>query len=85
MVRISIVWPCLKELTPSIAGIVYRTFVYNSVLTNLPKIGFSQRSRRNQLGFQKFLRRQMRYRLSNTAAKFGVLMFPNGYENAGRV
>ena len=27
----------------------------------------------------------MRYRLSNTAAKFGVLIFPNGYENAGRV
>ena len=27
-------------LTPSISGIVCRTFVYNLVLTNLPKLSF---------------------------------------------
>ena len=27
-------------LTPSISGIVYRTFVYNLVLTSLPKLSF---------------------------------------------
>ena len=28
-------------LTPSVSGIVYRAFVYNLVVANLPKLGFS--------------------------------------------
>ena len=82
MARISIVRPCLKECSHRASAAPFiGLFVYNLVLTSLSKLGFL-----NFLDEINFIRRQMRYyRLSNTAAKFGVLIFPNGCENAGQV